>query len=104
MAVGAGVAVVAGALECGTVLVAGGLVAGALESLARAALRGAGLAVSALAAVRGALEPRAGLRGALRGSRVRSTLALGVVVKVFAVHASSLQLTDALAILGTTLI
>ena len=95
---------VAGALECGTVLVAGGLVAGALESLARAALRGAGLAVSALAAVRGALEPRAGLRGALRGSRVRSTLALGVVVKVFAVHASSLQLTDALAILGTTLI
>ena len=104
LAVGAGVAVVAGALECGTVLVAGGLVAGALESLARAALRGAGLAVSALAAVRGALEPRAGLRGALRGSRVRSTLALGVVVKVFAVHASSLQLTDALAILGTTLI
>ena len=82
MAVGAGVAVVAGALvagglECGTVLVAGGLVVGALEGLARAALR---------------------------GSRVRSTLALGVVVKVFAVHASSLQLTDALAILGTTLI
>ena len=109
LAVDAGVAVVAGglvvgALECGTVLVAGGLVAGALEGLARAALRGAGLAVSALAAVRGALEPRAGLRGALRGSRVRSTLALGVVVKVFAVHASSLQLTDALAILGTTLI
>ena len=86
LAVGAGGTVVAGALECGTVLVAGGLVAGALEGLARAALRG--LAV----------------RGALRGSRVRSTLALGVVVKVFAVHASSLQLTDALAILGTTLI
>ena len=78
LAVGAGSALVAGglvpgsALECGTVLVAG-----ALESLAGAALR---------------------------GSRVRSTLALGVVVKVFAVHASSLQLTDALAILGTTLI
>ena len=60
LAVGAGVAVVAGALVagglvCGTVLVAGvaviagGLVAGALESLARAALRSAGLAVSALA-------------------------------------------------------
>ena len=43
LAVGAGVAVVAGAL------VAGGLVAGALEGLAGAALRGAGLAVSALA-------------------------------------------------------
>ena len=77
---------------------------GPLADAVEAALRGAGLAVSALAAVRGALEPRAGLRGALRGSRVRSTLALGVVVKVFAVHASSLQLTDALAILGTTLI
>ena len=120
LAVGAGSALVAGglvpgsALECGTVLVAGGALAtgGTLEGLARAALRSAGLAVSALAvlsvsvlaALCGALEPRAGLRGALRGSRVRSTLALGVVVKVFAVHASSLQLTDALAILGTTLI
>ena len=57
LAVGAGSALVAGALECGTVLVAGGLVtgglvAGALESLARAALRGAGLAVSALAVLR----------------------------------------------------
>ena len=54
LAVGAGVAVVAGglvvgALECGTVLVAGGLVVGALEGLAGAALRSAGLAVSALA-------------------------------------------------------
>ena len=79
LAVGAGVAVVAGALECGTVLVAGVAVVagGTLEGLARSALC---------------------------GSRVRSTLALGVVVKVFAVHASSLQLTDALAILGTTLI
>ena len=56
LAVGAGVAVVAGALvagglECGTVLVAGGALAtgGTLEGLARAALRSAGLAVSALA-------------------------------------------------------
>ena len=85
LAVGAGSALVAGglvpgsALECGAVLVTGGALApgAALEGLARSALR---------------------------GSRVRSTLALGVVVKVFAVHASSLQLTDALAILGTTLI
>ena len=54
LAVGAGVAVVAGALVagglvCGTVLVTGALVAGALEGLAGAALRSAGLAVSALA-------------------------------------------------------
>ena len=99
LAVGAGVAVVAGALECGTVLVAGGLVAGALEC-------GTVLVAGGALATGGTLEGLAGaaLRGALRGSRVRSTLALGVVVKVFAVHASSLQLTDALAILGTTLI
>ena len=85
LAVGAGSALVAGglvpgsALECGAVLVTGGALApgAALEGLARSALR---------------------------GRRARSALTLGVVVKVFAVHALSLQPADALAILGTTLI
>ena len=50
LAVGAGSALVAGgALVAGAVLVAGGLVAGAPEGLAGAALRSAGLAVSVLA-------------------------------------------------------